>query len=149
MKIFSTVNIFLKIKKYRSLISQFSAFGLLGGRQRSARSRHIHSPYHHRGHGGHNPTTALASPFRSPFQDFGMSPFGLLGGSPLMGFGAHHQNMFQDMFDPMGGMGGNGFTSVQTFSGTMGQPGGGFGMGMHSSSTSTRFVNGKKVTTKK
>ena len=53
------------------------------------------------------------------------------------------------MFDPMGGMGGNGFTSVQTFSGTMGQPGGGFGMGMHSSSTSTRFVNGKKVTTKK
>ena len=128
---------------------KFSAFGLLGGRQRSARSRHIHSPYHHRGHGGHNPTTALASPFRSPFQDFGMSPFGLLGGAPLMGFGAHHQNMFQDMFDPMGGMGGNGFTSVQTFSGTMGQPGGGFGMGMHSSSTSTRFVNGKKVTTKK
>lgn len=127
----------------------FDTFGLLGGRQRSARSRHIHSPYHHRGHGGHNPTTALASPFRSPFQDFGMSPFGLLGGAPLMGFGAHHQNMFQDMFDPMGGMGGNGFTSVQTFSGTMGQPGGGFGMGMHSSSTSTRFVNGKKVTTKK
>merc|ERR1712156_1049227 len=57
--------------------------------------------------------------------------------------------MFQDMFDPMGGMGGNGFTSVQTFSGTMGQPGGGFGMGMHSSSTSTRFVNGKKITTKR
>ena len=40
----------------------FDTFGLLGGRQRSARSRHIHSPYHHRGH--HNASTALANPFR-------------------------------------------------------------------------------------
>ena len=79
-----------------------------------------------------------------------MSPFGLLGGAPLMGFGvgAHH-NMFEDMNMGMG-MGGNGFTSVQTFSGSMGGIGGmGGGMGMRSSSTSTRFVNGKKITTKK
>lgn len=125
----------------------FDPFGLLGGgRQRSARSRHIHSPYHHAAH-HHLGSNALANPFiRSPFADFGMSPFGLLGG-PLMGFGGP-QNMLAE-FDtgpgfgsPLGG--GTSFSSVQTFGGSMG--GGG---GMRSQSTSTRYVNGKKITTKR
>jgi len=140
----------------------FDPFGLLGGgRQRSARSRmHHQSPYHHPAHhqqhqiGSNN---ALANPFRSPFADFGMSPFGLLGGPLMAGFGGHHHqalglnqaNIFDmNNFDTTGGIGGmQGFTSMQTFSGSMG--GAVPGMGMRSSSSSTRFVNGKKVTTKK
>jgi len=129
----------------------FDPFGLLGGgRQRSARSRmHHQSPYHHPAHQhqiGSN--TALANPFRSPFADFGMSPFGLLGGPLMAGFGGHGLNQASifDMnsFGNPGGM--PGFTSMQTFSGSMG---GAPGMGMRSSSTSTKFVNGKKVTTKR
>lgn len=130
-------------------------FGLMGGRHRSARSarHHHHSPYHHPAHQHHHAASnALVNPmFRSPFADFGMmSPFGMLGG-PLMGFGgAHHRSIFDDFDD--GGMqmhpaAGGGFTSVQTFSGSMGGLGG--GVGMRSSSTSTRFVNGKKITTKR
>lgn len=119
----------------------FDPFGLLGGgRQRSARSRHHHSPYHHPAH--QIGSTAVANPFRSPFADFGMSPFGLLGGGALMGFGGHG-NIF-DQLQPPGGGDGTAFSSVQTFSGAMG---GAPSMGMRSSSTSTRFVNGKKVTT--
>jgi hypothetical protein len=68
-----------------------------------------------------------------------------------MGFGGQHQAM-NSIFNQMDG-GAGGFTSVQTFStGAMGGFGGGApgsGMGMRSSSSSTRFVNGKKVTTKK
>ena len=47
---------------------------------------HHQSPYHHPAHhqqhqiGSNN---ALANPFRSPFADFGMSPFGLLGKESL------------------------------------------------------------------
>ena len=126
----------------------------MGGRHRSSRSarHHHHSPYHHPAHQHHAATTALANPFRSPFADFGMSPFGLLG-NPLMGFGGgqlghHHRSIFDEFeaAQPMGG--GMGFSSVQTFSGSMGGMGAG-GMGMRSSSTSTRFVNGKKITTKR
>ena len=124
----------------------FAAFGLLGGgRQRSARSRYHHSPYHHPAH--QIGSTALANPFRSPFADFGMSPFGLLGGGALMGFqnGFQGQSIFDDINSDVHG-GGMGFTSVQTFSGAMG---GAPSMGMRSSSTSTRIVNGKKITTKR
>ena len=136
------------------MINYVSAFGLMGGRHRSSRSarHHHHSPYHHPAHQHHAATTALANPFRSPFADFGMSPFGLLG-NPLMGFGGgqlghHHRSIFDEFeaAQPMGG--GMGFSSVQTFSGSMGGMGAG-GMGMRSSSTSTRFVNGKKITTKR
>ena len=70
-----------------------------------------------------------------------------------MGFGGgqlghHHRSIFDEFeaAQPMGG--GMGFSSVQTFSGSMGGMGAG-GMGMRSSSTSTRFVNGKKITTKR
>ena len=72
-----------------------------------------------------------------------------------MGFGGHGLNQASifDMnnFDTGGNMGGGmqGFTSMQTFSGSMGGGGGVPGMGMRSSSTSTRFINGKKVTTKR
>lgn len=129
-------------------------FGLLGGgRQRSARTRHHHhSPYHHPQH-----LTSTQLAFRQP--GFGMSPFDLLGG--LAGFGAHNHSLMMggglfDDFDnaQVGPFGGNAFTSVQTFSSSMGgvplvphgAPG---GMNMRSSSTSTRYVNGKKITTKK
>ena len=74
-----------------------------------------------------------------------------------MGFGGG-RNIF-DEFEAapsVGGHGGGlvggmpmGFTSVQTFSGSMGGGMMAGGMGMRSSSTSTRFVNGKKITTKK
>lgn len=64
-----------------------------------------------------------------------------------MGFGG--QNMLANFetggvgFEaPLGG--GTSFSSVQTFGGSMG--GGG---GMRSQSTSTRYVNGKKITTKR
>lgn len=127
----------------------FDPFGLLGGgRQRSARTRH--SPYHHPAH-AHHGSTAVAHPFRSPFADFGMSPFGLLGGFPMAGFGGGHRGMFGELDDFDTGLGGNSFTSVQTFSNAMGggMPGGPGGMSMRSSSTSTRFVNGKKITTKR
>jgi len=121
----------------------FDPFGLLGGgRQRSARSRYHHSPYHHPAH--QIGSTALANPFRSPFADFGMSPFGLLGGGALMGFGGHLGG--GNVFDQLDDGGGTSFASVQTFSGAMG---GAPSMGMRSSSTSTRFVNGKKITTKR
>jgi len=133
----------------------------MGGRHRSARSarHHHHSPYHHPAHHQQHiaATNALANPFRSPFADFGMSPFGLLGHNPLMGFGGG-RNIF-DEFEAAPGVGGHGgglvggmpmgFTSVQTFSGSMGGGMMAGGMGMRSSSTSTRFVNGKKITTKK
>ena len=76
-----------------------------------------------------------------------MSPFGLLGGGLMTGFGGHGLNQASifDMnsFGAGGGM--QGFTSMQTFSNMGGTP----GMGMRSSSTSTKFVNGKKVTTKR
>ena len=138
-----------------------SAFGLMGGRHRSARSarHHHHSPYHHPAHQHHHAASnALVNPvFRDPFAGFGMSPFGLLGG-PLMGFGGGpHRSIFDEFDDGMQmhhpGMQmhpaavGGGFTSVQTFSGSMGGLNG--GVGMRSSSTSTRFVNGKKITTKR
>ena len=71
----------------------------------------------------------------------------------MAGFGGHHHqalglnqaNIFDmNNFDTTGGLGGmQGFTSMQTFSGSMG--GAAPGMCMQSSSTSTRFVNGKKV----
>ena len=133
----------------------------MGGRHRSARSarHHHHSPYHHPAHQHHHAASnALVNPvFRDPFAGFGMSPFGLLGG-PLMGFGGGpHRSIFDEFDDGMQmhhpGMQmhpaavGGGFTSVQTFSGSMGGLNG--GVGMRSSSTSTRFVNGKKITTKR
>ena len=75
-----------------------------------------------------------------------------------MGFGGGpHRSIFDEFDDGMQmhhpGMQmhpaavGGGFTSVQTFSGSMGGLNG--GVGMRSSSTSTRFVNGKKITTKR
>ena len=137
------------------LLIFFKAFGVMGGRHRSARSarHHHHSPYHHPAHHQQHiaATNALANPFRSPFADFGMSPFGLLGHNPLMGFGGG-RNIF-DEFEAAPGLAGpggmQGFTSMQTFSGSMGGGMMAGGMGMRSSSTSTRFVNGKKITTKK
>ena len=64
-----------------------------------------------------------------------------------MGFGGG-RNIF-DEFEAAPGLAGpggmQGFTSMQTFSGSMGGGMMAGGMGMRSSSTSTRFVNGKKI----
>lgn len=79
-----------------------------------------------------------------------------------MGFGLNpHGGMFQDFdatetngFVAATGFPGTSFSSVQTFSGGLGGVGLGAhpaagGMNMRSSSTSTKFVNGKKITTKR
>jgi hypothetical protein len=78
----------------------------------------------------------------------------LISGRPLTaGYGGHHYealglnqaNMLNmNNFDTTGGIGG---MQMQTFSGSMG--GAVPDMSMQSSSTSTRFVNCKKVTTMK
>jgi len=80
-----------------------------------------------------------------------LSPFGNIGGFGLglpgfgMGLGG---GMFDDLDSGFGGG-----TSVQTFSSSFGgmgmMGGGGRGMNVRSSSSSTRIVNGRKVTTKK
>merc|ERR1719471_1337665 len=76
-----------------------------------------------------------------------MSPFGGFGGFGLgipgfgMGFGGG--SLFDELDSGFGG------GSVQTFSssfGSMGAPG---GMSVRSSSSSTRIINGRKVTTKR
>jgi len=76
----------------------------------------------------------------SPFGAFGGFGFGMPGFG--MGFGGG------SLFDQLdGGGGGGGMTSIQSFSSS--SFGGAPGMAMNSTSMSTRFVNGKKVTTKK
>jgi len=77
-----------------------------------------------------------------------MSPFGGFGGFGLglpgfgMGFGGGG-GLFDELDSGFGG------SSVQTFSSSFGNMGGSGGMSVRSSSTSTRIVNGRKITTKK
>jgi len=76
-----------------------------------------------------------------------MSPFGGFGGFGLgipgfgMGFGGG--GLFDELDSGFGG------GSVQTFSSSFGGMGGPQGMSVRSSSSSTRIVNGRKVTTKR
>merc|ERR1719210_847068 len=95
----------------------------------------------HGGHGG----LVIRNSRRSPFGAFG--GFGL----GLPGFGMGFSSLgFDDMdggFDIDNGFGGGG--SVQTFSSSSFGLGGPSAMNVRSSSTSTRIVNGRKVTTKK
>uniref|UniRef100_A0A671MBE4 DnaJ homolog subfamily B member 6-like n=1 Tax=Sinocyclocheilus anshuiensis TaxID=1608454 RepID=A0A671MBE4_9TELE len=110
--------------------------------------------------GGRDPFADFAGFFADdPFEDFfggrrhrgvsrsrttgsffpGFSPFG----SPFSGFDAG--------FTPFGPMGGGGFTSFSSSSfGGGGGGGGGGGMGnFRSVSSSTKFINGKRITTKR
>jgi len=97
---------------------------------------------HHRAGGGNSlvmrhqrrqhPMNAL-----SPFGGFGGFGFGLPGFGMGLGGGS--------LFDELDSGGGGGMTSIQSFSSGFGGP----GMAMKSTSMSTRFVNGVKVTTKK
>eukprot|EP00088_Acartia_fossae_P007685 TRINITY_DN13608_c0_g2_i3.p1 TRINITY_DN13608_c0_g2~~TRINITY_DN13608_c0_g2_i3.p1 ORF type:complete len:396 (+),score=103.65 TRINITY_DN13608_c0_g2_i3:41-1228(+) len=129
--------------------------------------------------GGHDPFEDFMDPFADPFAGFGMggmmggmrshqragggtslvmrhprrnqhpmnalSPFGAFGGFGFglpgfgMGFGGGGS-----LFDELDG---GGMSSIQTFSSS--SFGGGPGMSMKSTSMSTRFVNGKKITTQK
>lgn len=133
----------------------FDPFGLIGGhrhqRVHSHRHRHHHSnpgsaasSGHHHHHHHHHAAAAAAAPHQiSLFSDFmspfggSMSPFGMLGG--FGAFGGLNQLA-------MGGGPGGG-AQIQTFSSSFGGMGG--AGNVVSSSTSTRFVNGKKITTKK
>lgn len=78
----------------------------------------------------------------------GGSFFGGFGGFPPFGGGF---SSFDGGFTPFGHMGGGGFTSFSSTSfGGGGGGGGGGGMGsFRSVSTSTKFINGRKVTTKR
>ncbi|XP_051554289.1 dnaJ homolog subfamily B member 6-like isoform X2 [Myxocyprinus asiaticus] len=71
--------------------------------------------------------------------------FGGFGGFPPFGAGF---SSFNAGFSPFGHMGGGGFTSFSSSS--IGGGGGGGGMGnFRSVSTSTKFINGRKITTKR
>ncbi|XP_051985249.1 dnaJ homolog subfamily B member 6-like isoform X1 [Xyrauchen texanus] len=75
----------------------------------------------------------------------GGSFFGGFGGFPPFGAGF---SSFNAGFSPFGHMGGGGFTSFSSSS--IGGGGGGGGMGnFRSVSTSTKFINGRKITTKR
>jgi len=117
-------------------------FGGMMGSMMGA-SMHMHSPHHSmQGHPGRSRQGGglVIRHRRNPFGGFGL---GIPGFG--MGFGG-------SMFDDMDGGFGGGGTSIQTFSSSsFGGLGGGMGggMNMRSSSTSTRMVNGKKITTRK
>jgi len=133
-----------------------SAGGVPGGGVGPTRRQHHH---HHHHHAAAPPTVATATAVQPiqlnafnglmPGGHAGLlSPFGgfndaFFGGFGLGGFGA--PSLFQDL--NMGMAAGGGGTSIQTFS-SMGGLGMG-GAGMRSSSTSTKFVNGKKITTQR
>ncbi|XP_051989647.1 dnaJ homolog subfamily B member 6-like isoform X1 [Xyrauchen texanus] len=75
----------------------------------------------------------------------GGSFFGGFGGFPPFGAGF---SSFDAGFSPFGHMGGGGFTSFSSSS--IGGGGGGGGMGnFRSVSSSTKFINGRKITTKR
>ena len=106
-------------------------------------AHHVHHPYHH-----HRQLFPLSAPLMSPFgghiSPFGMSPFAGFGfGNPgLLCFGGGSGLRTSSLFP---GIENGGFSSVQTFS-----SGSGFSSpAMRSVATSTKFVNGKKITTKK
>jgi len=119
--------------------------------------RHNHHHHHH-----HHAAAAAAAPVVSALQPFQLhaNPFAPLGGglmSPFGGLEAAFGGAFGGALSPFGaqslfaadlnGAAANG--SVQTFSSMLGGVGGGGVGGMRSSSTSTKFVNGKKITTQR
>lgn len=108
-------------------------FGILGG-IRPHRSPRSGSSRHHHPYARQTQNVSVVSPFgASPFG----GPFGLLGG-----FGGG------SIFGDLNGMAASG-SSVQVFSSSSGFFSGGAGGSMKSMSTSTNYVNGKKITTKR
>lgn len=165
--------VFYFIEKKRRIYDQYGKEGLLGHNEANYgnhhRRRHQHDPFERDFIFGGFPFV-----FRDPedvFREFfGGSPFddifnpgqqsrrhqnGHAGGSRPHHRSSHPQNvmspflsfsLMDDMFSPhaFGGMNG-GFTSLSTFNGSHGGGGG----SVKRISTSTSFVNGKKVVTKK
>jgi len=150
---------------FQDIMDTFGVLDGLHGMHRHPRStHHRHHPHahpehghhhHHRRSGQHHNQIQTIQPFHlghpDPFNPFGggggmLSPFGGfpgLGGfgmAPLGGFGGGG-GLFAD-FNSLGGPGGG--MNVQTFS-TIG----GGGANVRSSSTSTKFINGKKITTQR
>eukprot|EP00096_Caligus_rogercresseyi_P000750 TRINITY_DN1126_c0_g1_i1.p1 TRINITY_DN1126_c0_g1~~TRINITY_DN1126_c0_g1_i1.p1 ORF type:complete len:298 (+),score=125.82 TRINITY_DN1126_c0_g1_i1:135-1028(+) len=129
----------------------FDPFSLLSGRRhpfsphqahpqahahpRRPNYHHHHHAHHHHAHHAHrhDPLAGIIQS-HSAFADL-MNPFGMLGG----------MNGLLSMTSAMDSFGSGGGGSIQTFSSSYG----GGGPNMRSSSTSTRIVNGKKITTKK
>ncbi|KAI4891504.1 hypothetical protein NFI96_007311 [Prochilodus magdalenae] len=72
--------------------------------------------------------------------------FGGFGGFPPFG---HGFSGFDSGFTSIGPMGGGGFTSFSSSSFGGGGGGGGGGGNFRSVSTSTKFINGRKITTKR
>ncbi|XP_013186615.1 dnaJ homolog subfamily B member 6 [Amyelois transitella] len=83
-----------------------------------------HGHHHRHGRRSHHPSTSLTSSLFSPF-----------------GFGMGLDDIFAH-----GGPNGNTFTSFSTFNSSLAGPG---SANMRSTTTTTRVVNGKKITTKK
>ena len=117
--------------------------------------QHAHAHAHAHGHPYHRqlfPGNALiSSPFMTSLgghlSPFGMSPFGGfgLGNSGLLCFGGGSGLGSNSLFSSMDGHPGGGFSSVQSFSSGFSPAMG----AMRSVSTQTKFMNGKKITTKK
>jgi len=113
-----------------------------------------HAAHAHAAAAAHQAVNEAFMPFGggafSPFGAFGGlsafggmgSPFGAIGG-PTAGQTTSMSLFGGGGFDDFGGGG----ASIQTFSSSMGGLGG--GMNIRSSSSSTKFVNGKKITTKR
>ncbi|XP_029955290.1 dnaJ homolog subfamily B member 6b isoform X3 [Salarias fasciatus] len=160
----------LSDEKKRNIYDRYGKEGLSGGGGGGGGGGY----YDHFGGGSftfRNPEDVFREFFggRDPFADFFDDPFedvfmggrsrqrgpsrSRMGGS-LFGFGSFPAfgsslSGFDSGFNTFGDMGGGGFTSFSSFGGG-GSGGGGGGMGNFKSvSTSTKFINGRKITTKR
>jgi len=145
---------------FQDIMDTFGMMDGLHGIHRHPRGHHRHHPHAHPEH--HNPhhhrqrhqqhhqnQVQAIQPFQlghpvDPFNPFGgggmLSPFGGFG---LGGFGMAPMAPMGGLFADLNSFGGGGGMNVQTFQTTMGGP------GVRSSSTSTKFINGKKITTQR
>ncbi|XP_050304458.1 dnaJ homolog subfamily B member 6-like isoform X2 [Anthonomus grandis grandis] len=121
---------------FREFFGGSDVFDLLTDLQNPHRAHRHHHLHHHRGTRHSHPQNQLSGLF---------SPFSLLGGGFMDDFFGHAAG---------GGHGGHGgfssYSSINsTFSNGSGGGAAGGGATVKRTSTSTRFVNGKKITTKK
>ncbi|TRY79695.1 hypothetical protein TCAL_08327 [Tigriopus californicus] len=142
-------------------------FGLLGGHRARAHHHGSHRAHHHHNHNNRHHAALHGVATSSPahhhhhhlHQRQQINPLSTLMMSPFSGMSAVGGGFGHSPFDSLFGMGGLGGTSFMMSSmggggsifdvmGT-GLGGGGGGAGMAGTSMSTRFVNGKKITTKK
>uniref|UniRef100_A0A1L8DTR0 Putative dnaj molecular chaperone similarity domain protein n=1 Tax=Nyssomyia neivai TaxID=330878 RepID=A0A1L8DTR0_9DIPT len=165
--LFETTPFYRFFERKRRVYDQYGKEGLMGHNDRHHRSRrHDHEDYDFMGNFGftfRDPEDVFREFFgNSPFAEiFGAMPYGATNGrrshrhshpqntissqfmSPFMGI-----SLMDDFFTMDGGGGMNGaFTSFSSFNTANG--GGGGGGAVKRTSTSTTFVNGKKLMTKR